>query len=336
MAIDITKIKELKREVEPYAKSSTGRSVWQLINTIVPLFVLWALGFYLSTISAVAAIAVSIVAACFIVRTFIIFHDCTHGSFFRNGIANSAVGFVTGVLTTFPFEKWKREHTIHHANSGNLDKRGIGDIDMMTLEEYKAASKKERALYRFQRNPLVMFLLGPLYLMIVVGRWNRSDARVKERVNTYLTTAAIALVWGLLVYFFGVFAFLQVMLVSVFVASMLGIWLFYIQHTYEDAYFENETEWDYVKAAIEGSSFFKLPKLLQWISGNIGFHHVHHLAPRIPNYHLEKVHQSVVPLQKGVTTITFWESLKCFNYKVYDVEKQKFLTFRQLKSKLRA
>jgi omega-6 fatty acid desaturase (delta-12 desaturase) len=301
------------------------------MNTVLPLLALWALGFALVAVSIWATIAVSLITAGFIVRTFIIFHDCTHSSFFSSSKANDVVGFFTGVLTTFPYEKWKHEHTIHHASSGNLDKRGIGDIDMMTVDEYVQASKGQRAKYRFSRNPLVMFLLGPLFLIFYVSRFNRRDARMKERFNTYLTTVVIAGFWGLLIYFFGLIPFLSVIGVSMFIAAMSGIWLFYIQHTYEETYFEHDPEWDYVKAAIEGSSFYKLPKLLQWMTGSIGFHHIHHLAPRIPNYNLEQVHTDIELLKKGVTTITLSSSLACIRYRLYDVQNQKYMTFRDVK-----
>lgn len=331
MTLKIEKTKQLRQDVAPFAKSDINKSVFQMINTIIPLLALWIIGYVLVDISIWAAMGVGLIASGFIVRTFIIFHDCTHGSFFGNKKANDAVGLVTGVLTTFPYEKWKREHTIHHATSGNLDKRGIGDIDMMTVEEYLQASKGQRAWYRFYRNPFVMFGLGPLFLMLIVSRINRSDAKNKERFNTYLTNVILLALWVGLIYFFGVVPFFAVYGLSLFVAALLGIWLFYIQHTYEETYFEYDTEWDYVKAAIEGSSFYKLPKLLQWITGNIGFHHVHHLAPRVPNYNLEQAHTDIEPLNKGVTTITLKTSLECLRFKLYDDKNHKYVTYKDVK-----
>ena len=309
MTSQAEKTKQLRKDVAPFAQSDTKKSIIQMINTIIPLIALWVIGFALVNVSIWAAMGVGLIAAGFIVRTFIIFHDCTHGSFLKNKKATDIIGLFTGVLTTFPYEKWKREHNIHHATSGNLDKRGIGDIDMMTVEEYVNASPGQRAWYRFYRNPFVMFLLGPLFLMLIVSRINRSDARSKERFNTYLTNVLLLVVWAAVIYFVGVVPFFAVYFLSLYVAAMLGIWLFYIQHTYEETYFEYDSEWDYVKAAIEGSSFYKLPKVLQWITGNIGFHHVHHLAPRVPNYHLEQAHTDIEPLNKGVTTYT--ASLEC-------------------------
>ena len=177
MAIDKEKTKKLRQDVAPFAKSDTGKSVFQMVNTIAPLIVLWIAGYMLVDVSPWLTAGLSVIAAGFVVRTFIIFHDCTHGSFFKSKKANDWVGLLTGVITSFPYEKWKREHTIHHATSSNLDKRGIGDIDMMTVEEYLQSSKGQRLWYRFYRNPLVMFGLGPLYMVLVLNRFNRKDAK---------------------------------------------------------------------------------------------------------------------------------------------------------------
>ncbi|MGM9948480.1 MAG: fatty acid desaturase [Lysinibacillus sp.] len=325
---DAEKTKKLRKDVAPFAKSEKRKSIMQMVNTLVPLMAAWALGFYLLQYSPWLTVACSVVAAGFVVRTFIIFHDCTHGSFFKNKKANDYVGFVTGVLTSFPYEKWKREHTIHHATSSNLDKRGIGDIDMLTVDEYMEKSKLGRLGYRLYRNPIVMFGLGPIYMVLVLNRVNRSDAKRKERINTHLTTATMAVILGSLMLLTSWQAVLLVYGVTLFIAGALGIWLFYIQHTYEDSYFEYNEDWDYVKAAVEGSSYYKLPKLLQWITGNIGFHHVHHLSPRVPNYHLEAAHEAVPPLQKA-TTITLTTSLESIRYKLYDPEHKKFITFKE-------
>ncbi|EON74570.1 fatty acid desaturase [Lysinibacillus sphaericus] len=329
MATDKEKTKKLRQDVAPFAKSDTGKSIFQMVNTIVPLIVLWVAGYMLVNVSPWLTAGLSVISAGFVVRAFIIFHDCTHGSFFKSKKANDWVGLFTGVITSFPYEKWKREHTIHHATSSNLDKRGIGDIDMMTVEEYIEASKGQRLWYRFYRNPLVMFGLGPLYMVLVLNRFNRKDAKSKERANTHITNVIIVGICAALIYFLGWQAFLLVQGVTLFVAGSLGIWLFYIQHTYEDSYFEHDTEWDYVKAAVEGSSYYKLPKVLQWATGNIGFHHVHHLAPRVPNYNLEKAHNETPPLQTA-TTITLRTSFESLRYKLYDEEQGKFVSFKDV------
>lgn len=326
---DAEKTKQLRKEVAPFAKSETKTSIFQIINTIVPLLVIWGAGYYLLQFSPWFTVACSIVAAGFVVRTFIIFHDCTHGSFFKSKKANDLVGNITGILTSFPYEKWKREHTIHHATSSNLDKRGIGDIDMLTVDEYLEKSKLGRFAYRLYRNPLVMFGLGPLYMVLVLNRVNRKDAKKKERMNTHFANAVLLILCATLIIVFGWQTFLLVHGLTLFIAGSLGIWLFYIQHTYEDSYFEYNSEWDYVKAAVDGSSYYKLPKVLQWVTGNIGFHHVHHLAPRVPNYHLEAAHESIPPLQQA-TTITLKRSLESIRYKLYDPKNKKFVSFKEV------
>lgn len=324
------KTMKLHKDVAPFAKSDQRKSVIQLINTIPPFFILWFLAYQSLSISVWLMLPFAIVAAAFVVRTFIIFHDCTHGSFFKSRKANDVVGTITGVLTLFAYAKWKREHAIHHASSSNLDKRGVGDIWVMTVDEYVEASKWQRLAYRLYRNPLVMFGLGPLYLVLVSSRFNRKDARQKERNNTYLTNVIIAVLYASMVLLVGWQAFLLVQGTIMFVAGALGIWLFYIQHTFEDSYFEEESEWDYVKAAVDGSSYYKLPRILQWATGNIGYHHVHHLAPRVPNYNLEAAHESTPPLHNA-TTITIKTSVESLKYRLYNPEEKSFITFKDIK-----
>ncbi|KXH80737.1 fatty acid desaturase [Sporosarcina sp. HYO08] len=324
------KTKQLHKDVAPFAKSDLKKSIRQMINTILPFLLLWFLAYQSLSISIWLTLGIAVVAAGFVVRTFIIFHDCTHGSFFKNKKANDTVGTITGVLTLFAYEKWKREHSIHHATSSNLDKRGVGDIWVMTIDEYVAASKWQRFMYRCYRNPLVMFGLGPLYLVLISSRFNRKDARKKERNNTYLTNVILAVLYTGVIFLVGWQAFLIVHGTIMFVAGLLGIWLFYIQHTFEDSYFEEESEWDYVKAAVEGSSYYKLPRVLQWVTGNIGFHHVHHLAPRVPNYNLEMAHESTPPLHQA-TTITMKTSLESLRYRLYDPANKTFVAFKEVK-----
>jgi omega-6 fatty acid desaturase (delta-12 desaturase) len=259
---------------------------------------------------------------------FIIFHDCTHRAFFRSGRANRIWGNITGILTLFPYEKWRHDHAIHHAVSGNLAKRGTGDVRIMTVEEYARAPWHVKLAYRLYRNPLVMFGLGPFYLILIDNRLNHRGAPARERRHTHLTTAAAALLYGGIAALAGWQAFLIVQLPIWFLAGLGGIWLFYVQHQFEDSYFEDEAEWDYVKAAIEGSSYYKLPKMIQWITGNIGFHHVHHLSPRVPNYRLEDVHNAVPELQQA-TVITFRSSLRALRFRLYDENRRTFISFRE-------
>lgn len=322
---------ELKREAASFAHANTKSGVIQLLNTTIPFLLLWFLAYQSLAVSFWLSLPISIMAAFFVVRMFIIFHDCTHGSFFNNAKANRILGTVTGIITHFAFEKWKRSHSLHHATSGNLDKRGVGDIWLLTVEEYEQASLWTKLSYRLYRNPFVMFVLGPFYLFMVDNRINRKGAKRKERMNTYFINVSLVLIYSLLVYIIGWQALLLIQLPILFTAGMLGVWLFYVQHTFEDSYFENETEWDFVKAAVDGSSYYKLPKFMQWLTGNIGFHHVHHLSPKVPNYHLEKTHEQVVPLQKA-TTITLRISLASMKYRLFDEANKSFISFKQFKA----
>ena len=325
--------KQLRKDIAPFEKSNTKSSVKQLINTFPPFFLLWFLAFQSLTISYGLTLLFAVLASGFVVRIFIIFHDCCHQSFFKSRKANSILGTISGIVTLFPYEQWKHSHSIHHATSSNLNKRGTGDIWIMTVDEYVAASFWGRLAYRLYRNPIVMFGLGPFYLFLVSNRLNKKGAKKKERMNTYLTNAAIVVIYGLLCLAIGWQAFLMIQVPLLFVTGSLGIWLFYVQHQFEDSYFEEESEWDYVKAAIDGSSYYKLPKVLQWVTGNIGFHHVHHLSPRVPNYNLEKVHDSTLPLQQA-TTITLSSSLKSLRFRLYDGENKTFVSFKEIKERL--
>lgn len=320
----------LHKSVKPFTNANHRKSTIQLINTLPPLFLSWVLAYLSFAFSIWLSLGLSIIAAGLLVRTFIIFHDCTHGSFYQNKKKNNLLGTITGILTLFPYEKWKREHAIHHASSSNLDKRGIGDIWVMTVDEYEAASKWKQVTYRLYRNPFVMFGLGPLYLVLFTNRINVKGAKKREKRNTYLINIVILLYFAVLIATQGTGAFLLIHGISLYLAASLGIWLFYIQHTFEDSYFEEESEWNYVKAAVDGSSYYQLPKLLQWLSGNIGYHHVHHLAPRVPNYNLEEAHESTPPLQHA-TTITLKTSLDSLRYRLYDPNQKAFITFKEFK-----
>jgi acyl-lipid omega-6 desaturase (Delta-12 desaturase) len=323
--------KELRKQVAPYENSNTKASIIQMLNTIVPFLAFWFLAYQSLAISYLLTLAFAVLAAGFMIRIFIIFHDCTHHSFFRNRTANKIVGTITGVFTLFPYSQWGHEHSVHHATSSNLDKRGTGDIWVMTVDEYLAAPLWQKLAYRMYRNPFVMFVIGPIYIVLFTNRFNRKGARLKERLNTYLTNVLIFGIAGLLIWAIGWKAFVMVEGPIFFVAGMFGIWLFYVQHTFEDSYFEADKDWEYVKAAVEGSSYYKLPKVLQWITGNIGYHHVHHLSPRVPNYKLEEVHNNTKPLQ-NVPTITLATSLTSLRFRLWDEKSKQFISFKEIKS----
>jgi omega-6 fatty acid desaturase (delta-12 desaturase) len=324
----------LRKQIAPFEKSNAKTSVKQLLNTIPPFILLWVTAYASLEISYWLSLGLAIIASGFVIRIFIIFHDCCHQSFFKSRKANDILGTISGIITLFPYEQWKRSHSIHHATSSNLNKRGTGDIWILTVEEYVAAPLSLRLKYRLYRNPLVMFGLGPLYLFFITNRFNRKDARKKERINTYVTNVSILALYTLLCLVIGWQAFLLIQLPILFVSGMLGIWLFYVQHQFEDSYFEDEEKWDYVKAAIDGSSYYKLPKILQWVTGSIGFHHVHHLSPKVPNYHLETVHDHTPALQQA-TTITVRSSLKALRFRLWDESNKTFVSFQEVKPRLR-
>ncbi|MUT65132.1 fatty acid desaturase [Paenibacillus sp. NEAU-GSW1] len=334
MATTQSKQMQLKKEVAPYENTDAKKSIRQLFNTLIPLFALWYAAYASLSVSYWLTLAVGIVASGFVIRTFIIFHDCCHGSFFKSKRANAILGTITGVLTHVPYSQWKYSHSIHHASSGNLDKRGLGDIWILTVDEYESAPRWRQIAYRLYRNPLVMFGLGPIAVFLIQYRFNRKGAKRKERMNTYLTNALMASLYALLCWAIGWQAFVLVHGPIFFVSGLLGIWLFYVQHQYEDSYFENDEEWSYVQAAVEGSSYYKLPKPLQWMTGNIGFHHVHHLSPKVPNYYLEDAHNATPPLHKA-TTITLLTSLQSLRFHLWDEEGKRFVSFRAAKQRAR-
>jgi omega-6 fatty acid desaturase (delta-12 desaturase) len=323
-------ISKLKKDVAPFEKTDTKASIIQIINTLGPLVVLWYVAYLSLSVSYWLTLPILVAASGFMVRTFILFHDCCHQSFFKSRLANDILGTVTGILTVVPYEQWKRSHSIHHATSSNLDKRGTGDMWLLTVDEYAAASIWKKIYYRIYRNPVVMFGIGPIAVFLIEYRFNTKQARRKERINTYITNAGIIGLYSLLCWAVGWQVFLLIQGPIFFISGLLGIWLFYVQHQFEDSYFENEEEWSYVQAAVDGSSYYKLPKVLQWITGNIGFHHVHHLSPRVPNYNLEKAHNATPPLQKA-TTITIGTSLKSLSYRLWDEKNKTFISFKEMK-----
>ncbi|WP_019155595.1 fatty acid desaturase [Robertmurraya massiliosenegalensis] len=326
------KQRSLRKQMAPFEKSTTKNSILQIGNTMIPFFLLWILAYQALTISYVLTFILSVIAAGFLVRVFIIFHDCCHYSFFRNRKANDILGTITGILTLFPYRQWQHNHSVHHATSSNLDKRGTGDIWMLTVDEYLQADKWTKIKYRLYRNPFVMFVLGPIYVFLIENRFNRKGARKKERINTYVSNVAIVGLTALLCITLGWQSFLFIQGTIFMISGAAGIWLFYVQHTFEDSYFEEDDSWEYVRAAVEGSSFYKLPKALQWFTGNIGYHHVHHLSPRIPNYKLEQAHEHTPPLQ-NVPTVTLSTSIESIKFHLWDENEKKFVGFRELKAK---
>lgn len=310
----------------PYANADVKRSVCCLLTSVVPYLALWPAMYYLLHVSFALALLVAIPASGFLVRTFIVFHDCGHGSFLPTKRANRLVGIVTGLLVYNPFFAWNHEHAGHHASSGDLDRRGVGDVDTWTVAEYQAKPILSQLGYRLMRSPLVMFTLGPLWALALEPR--KVPLRGRRRVlRSHLFTdfAVIAMV-GILVWLLGWRAFLAIQLPLMLLAGGAGIWLFYVQHQFEDAYWTRSGHWAYDDAALKGSSYLKLPKVLQFFSGNIGLHHVHHLNPRIPNYNLQRAHDEN-PFLHEAPTISLWQGMRSLNLKLIDERSGRLVSF---------
>ncbi|MFH5187284.1 fatty acid desaturase [Paenibacillus sp. TAB 01] len=318
-----------RTDIAPYERPRRRHSIWQMVNTLVPFAVLWYLAYLSLSVSYWITLPLTLLAGGFLIRIFIIFHDCCHKSFFKSRTANEIIGTITGILTCCPYHQWRYSHSVHHASSGNLNKRGVGDIWTLTVKEYVSASRLRRFAYRMYRNPFVMFVIGPIYIFLIDYRFNRKRAGWKERLNTYVTNLSIAGGAGGLSWLLGWQEFLLVQGPVFFVSGMLGIWLFYVQHTFEETYYEEEKEWDYVSAALQGSSFYNLPRLLHWITGNIGFHHIHHLSPRVPNYYLESAHNANASL-RDVQTITLKTSLKSLKFRVWCEQNKRFVGYKDI------
>jgi omega-6 fatty acid desaturase (delta-12 desaturase) len=320
-----------KEIVAKYQIPSTWRALWQIVNTLVPYALLWYLMYRSLAVSWWLTVPLAVLAGAFLVRIFIIFHDCGHGSYFKSRRANDITGFITGVLTFTPYYHWRWEHAIHHASAGHLDKRGTGDVWTLTVQEYLEASRWKRFAYRLARNPIVLFGLAPLFLFVVLQRFPARKANARERRSVWWMNLAILGMAAALSWVFGLMAYLIIQLTVMMVAGSAGVWMFYVQHQFEDVYWERGDNWDYTAAALQGSSFYKLPKILQWFSGNIGFHHIHHLSARIPNYNLERCHRSD-PLFQTVKPITLFSSLKSFTLRLWDEKGKKLVGYRHMRN----
>lgn len=323
-------ITEWKKIVAKFQTPATGRALWQVANTFIPYGLLWYLMYLSLAVSWWLTVPLAVLAGAFLVRVFIIFHDCGHGSFFKSRRANDVLGFIAGVLTLTPYYHWRWEHAIHHASAGDLDKRGVGDVWTMTVQEYLESSRWKRFAYRLARNPLVLFVIAPLYIFVIRQRFPSAKANPRERWSVYWMNLAILGVAAALSWPFGLVPYLLIQLMVMAVAGGAGVWMFYVQHQFEEVYWERSEEWDYTAAALQGSSFYKLPRVLQWFSGNIGFHHIHHLSSRIPNYHLERCHRSH-PMFRNVKPITLRSSLKSFPLRLWDEKSRKLVGYRHLK-----
>lgn len=319
-----------KEAVAEFQESDFWRASWQLLNSVGSYIAVWIAMYFVAPISWWLVLPLALLASALFIRVFIIFHDCGHGSFFKSKRANTFWGCVTGLLTFTPYHHWRWEHSVHHSSNGHLERRGVGDIWTMTVDEYLAAGKWKRFTYRVARNPLVLFLIAPVLLFVVQHRFPLRKAKLDVKISVWITNLVLAAFsWGL-ISMFGFSTWLIIQLGVLAVAGSIGVWLFYVQHQFEDTYWESGGEWDYVEAALRGSSYYKLPRILQWFSGNIGFHHIHHLSSKIPNYNLEDCHSSH-ELFRDVKPLTVRSSLKTIRYRLWDQASSKLISFSDLR-----
>lgn len=316
--------------VSAFTIPRTGRAIRQLLDTVLPYLAIWVAIVFLAPISWWLCLPLCALNGALLVRAFIIFHDCGHGSFFRARWANTFWGIFTGVLTFTPYHQWHGQHRTHHGSSGNLDRRGVGDFWTMTVREYNAAPAWKRFAYRVARNPVVLLLIAPLGMFVLEQRIAKPKATRMEQFSVWYTNLMIG---GLVVgmgFAMGFLAFLVMQLVTLAIAGAIGVWLFYLQHQFDGVYWQRSGRWSYTEAALMGSSYLKLPRLLQWFTGNIGFHHIHHLHARIPNYNLQACHESH-PMFREVRVMTFWGAMRAFGLKLWDEASERLVCFREAK-----
>ena len=321
-----------KSLVAKYQTPDVKVSTWQLVNSFGGLFLCWVLMYFsLVNVGYWLTLLLAIPAAGFLVRIFIIQHDCGHGSFFKSRKAADITGTVCGVFTLVAYKYWRKQHAIHHAHHAELEERGVGDVWTMTVDEYLAATWWKRVAYRGFRNPFFLFGLAPAVNYLVLERFPiaaKPEWHNGEKASVWWNDLAIIVLVAAMSLWIGFDKVVLIHLPVVVIAGSVGTWLFYVQHQYERTYWEHTPEWDYTLAAMHGSSFYRLPKLLQWFTGNIGFHHIHHLSPRIPNYKLEECHKDN-PLLQRVEQLTLWSSLQTVRLSLWDEQRRRLVTFQE-------
>ena len=319
-----------RQSITAFQRASNMRAAWQIASTLVPYGLVWCAMYFSLAVSWWITAPLAALAGALLVRVFIIFHDCGHGSYFRSRAANDVTGFVAGVLTLTPYHQWRWEHAGHHSTAGHLDKRGTGDVWTMTVQEYLEASRWKRFAYRLARNPAVLFGIAPLLFFAVIQRFPSAKASLRVRQSVWWTNFAILLVTIGFCRIFGPADYLLIKAIETTVGGAAGIWLFYVQHQFEGAYWQRQDRWEYSAAALRGSSYYKLPAILQWFSGNIGFHHIHHLSARIPNYRLQECHEADA-LFSQVRPLTLRSSLKSMGLHLWDEQAGMLVGYARLR-----
>jgi omega-6 fatty acid desaturase (delta-12 desaturase) len=312
--------------LDTYAQPRLSRSLVDLATSVLPYLVLMVAMVLLLPVSWPLALLLVVPAAGFLLRTFIVFHDCTHGSFMRSRRANDVLGTMLGLLVWMPYRSWQHEHAVHHATAGNLDRRGIGDITTLTVDEYNALPAWRRFGYRLFRNPIVMFGLGWLLVIVLKPRFVPKGSKPKVRNSVLATDAALVVIVTVLCFTIGWREYLLIQGLVFVVTGAVGIFLFFVQHQFEDTYWQSQSNWRYEHAALEGSSYLKLPAVLRFFTGNIGFHHVHHLSVAIPNYNLQAAHEKTDGL-KEVPELTLRDALRAPRLKLWDERRRRLVTF---------
>ncbi len=329
MPTDQTAAREAIEKLKRYCRPSHSRALLQLANTAIPFVLIWALMVKSLQWSYALTLLLAVVNAFLFIRLFIFQHDCGHGSFFSSQKANDILGSILGCLTLIPYHYWRKTHAIHHATHGDLSRRGVGDVDTLTVREFEAMSRLGRFGYRLQRHPLILLTVGPIYQFLLKHRlpldapfsWRR------EWRSVHLTNVVLVAVTIVMASTIGLGAFVAVHLPIALIAGAIGVYLFYVQHQFEETFWEDPEQWDFYRAAVEGSSFFDLPPALHWLTGNIGYHHIHHLASRIPNYHLPRCLRENPELREAARKLTLRSSWGCMKLKLWDEESRRLIEF---------
>ncbi len=324
-------LKNWKSIVIKYQKPNQKKAISQILTSYLPFLALWVLMYFSTSWSYFITLGLAAIAAFFLVRIFIIQHDCGHQSFFKSKKLNNVIGVVSSFFSAIPYKYWSRTHTEHHARNGQLEHRGIGDIDFLTTEEYDQLSKWGKLKYRFMRSPIIQFLVVPVTYFAIMLRlpFIRLTGWNKIRWHYLLNNLMILAVYATMILMLGWKKFIMVHIPVLLLFSIIAFWFFYVQHQHENNYKEVESKWDHLLASIRGSTFYKLPRLFQWLTGNIGFHHIHHLNSRIPNYNLARCAKENPQFNKFVPTLSFRQSLKTIHHKLWDGKTQRMITFKE-------